>query len=361
MAASFTANPVPTRAYAVSVANAKRHHYVPEFLLRRFNEDPSNRKSLLWRLPTKGPGKPERANPRNEAVIGHYNTFVFEDGRKDGFAEETLSHIDGAAAEAIKQLTEGAELDDEQWLMMAFFVVLAKSRTPLGRSWLRFNDETLAKTMMETQLSQAEGFAGFWNRATGEELSDDEAEAMRQELLGDLSEGRLVIESPHSREVALMFIALEKTAPIVAERLTWTVLRAPAGSQFILGDTPLALYDPAPRVPDGGVGFLSSEHVETTLPLDPSCCLMLTPGDKPWHEAEAKPEVVESINLRSYAWAQQAIYGPSQAAVTGVRALVKRQREQLARYLPKAGALWFGEETEEGTRWERFTPTPKRG
>ena len=47
--------------------------------------------------------------------------------------------------------------------------------------------------------------------------------------------------------------------------------------------------------------------------------------------------------------------------LTDVRALVKRQRQQLARYLPKAGALWFAEETEEGTRWERFTPTPKRG
>ena len=311
-------------------------------------------------MPIKG-GKAERANPRNEAVIGHYNTFVFEDGRKDSFAEETLSRIDDAAANAIKELTAGNELDDEQRLMMAFFIVLAKSRTPLGRSWLSFNDQTLARTMMETQLSQAEGFAALWNRATGEELSDEAAEAMRQELLGDISEGRLVVESPHSREVALMFVALDKTAPIVAERLTWTVLRAPWASEFILGDTPLAIYDSAPRVADGGVGFLSSEYVETTLPLDPSCCLMLTPGDRPWSEAEAKPHVVESINLRSYAWAQQAIYGSSQQAVTDVRALVKRQRQQLARYLPKAGALWFAEETEEGTRWERFTPTPKRG
>lgn len=346
--------------YPVSVPAAKRHHYVPEFVLRRFSEEPSNRKSLLWRHPTKG-GKAERANPRNEAVIGHYNTFVFEDGRKDSFAEETLSHIDGAAAEAIKQLADGGELDDEQRLMMAFFIVLAKSRTPLGRSWLRFTDETLARTVLETQLSQAEGFAAMWNRATGEKLCNDDAEAMRVELIGDLAEGRLVIESPHSREVALMFMALEKIAPIVAERLTWTVLRAPRDSQFILGDTPLAIYDSAPRVADGGVGFLSSEHVETTLPLDPSCCLMLTPGDKLWGEAEAKPDVVESINLRSYAWAQQAIYGSSQQAVTDVRALVKRSRQQLARYLPKAGALWFGEETDEGTRWERFTPTPKRG
>jgi hypothetical protein len=215
--------------------------------------------------------------------------------------------------------------------------------------------------MIETQLSQAEGFAALWNRATGEELSDEAAEAMRQELLGDISEGRLVVESPHSREVALMFIALDKTAPIVAERLTWTVLRAARGSQFILGDTPLALYDPKPRVADGGVGFLSSEYVETTLPLDPSCCLLLTPGEKPRGDAEPKPEAVESINLRSYAWAQQGIYGSSQQAVTDARALVKRQRQQLARYLPKPGALWFAEETEEGTRWERFTPTPKRG
>lgn len=77
--------------------------------------------------------------------------------------------------------------------------------------------------------------------------------------------------------------------------------------------------------------------------------------------AGGKPEAVESINLRSYAWAQQATDGSSQQAVTDVRASVKRRRHQLARYLPKAGALSFSEETEEGTRWELFTPTPKRG
>lgn len=339
---------------------AKRHHYVPEFLLRRFSEDPSNKKSLLWRLPTKS-GKPERANPRNEAVIGHFNTFVFEDGRKDASAEEVLSQIDGAAAEAIKQLTETGELDDEQRLILAFFIVLAKSRTPLGRSWLRFTDELAAKTMMEARLSRPDGFAAFWNRATGEELSDDEAEKMRVELLGDLTEGNVVIESGHSREVAMMFMALDKTAPIAAERLTWTLLRAPTGSQFILGDTPLALYDPAPRIPEGGVGFLSSEQVQTTLPLDPGCCLLLTPGEKPWDQTVAKPEFVEDINLRSYAWAQQAIYGSSQQAVTEVRALVKKQRQKLALFIPKAGTFWIGEEDESGdTHWEPFTPTPKR-
>jgi hypothetical protein len=339
------------------VAAAKRHHYVPAFLLRRFTEDPTNKKSLLWRL-GKDSGKPERANPRNEAVIGHYNTFVFEDGRRDGFAEGTLSQIDGAAADAIKQLTEAGQLDDEQRVTLAFFVVLAKSRTPLGRSWLRFTDELLAKTMMETRLSHTEGFGAFWARATGDELSSDEAEAKRLELLADVTEGRLIIESPHSREVAMMFMALDKTAPIVAERLTWTVLRAPLGSQFILGDTPLAIYDPRPRVPQGGVGFLSSDYVQTTLPLDPATCLLLKPGEKLWDEDEAEPEVVEGINLRSYAWAQQAIYGSSQHAVTDVRSLVKRKRQQLARYRPKAGAFWLGEEQEKGMRWERFTPTP---
>jgi hypothetical protein len=51
-------------------------------------------------------------------------------------------------------------------------------------------------------------------------------------------------------------------------------------STFVIGDTPLAIYDPKPRIENGGVGFLSSDQVETTLPLDSKRCLLLIPGKR---------------------------------------------------------------------------------
>jgi hypothetical protein len=50
---------------------AKRHHYVPQVLLRRFSSDQLGDNPPLWWLDI-GSGKPRRTAVNNLAVISHY-------------------------------------------------------------------------------------------------------------------------------------------------------------------------------------------------------------------------------------------------------------------------------------------------
>lgn len=82
---------------------AKRQHYVPRLLLRRFAIDPGDKKSHLYKL-DKRTGRPERVNPINEAVIGHYYRIVMPDGTVLNEADEALDRIETMAAEVIPRL-----------------------------------------------------------------------------------------------------------------------------------------------------------------------------------------------------------------------------------------------------------------
>jgi hypothetical protein len=129
--------------------------------------------------------------------------------------------------------------------------------------------------------------------------------------------------------------------------------------------------DPTPVVPGAGHGLRSSPNAETTLPLDPELCLILTP-EPAYGNARAgtTPEYVDELNLRSYAWAQQHIFGPSQQLVTAVRQRAKREKARLARLAPRPPSGIYsvkwpeGDEMKQDVRQWQASPrvvTPRRG
>lgn len=304
---------------------AKRQHYVSKFLLRRFTDDlEDEKKGCLFRLDTKT-GKPERASVLNEAVIGHYYTFMRrrEDGtlERDVSVENDLADREAVAAEHVRRVfVPGARLDADERLKFAEFIHLSRQRTPLARAWLRYQSDVLEQQWREVYGTEPTGLP----------------------------------DSPEELEFQMMYMALPQVAPFLASAFTWTLLRAPAGTEVVIADTPTAIVDAHfPR--ELGLSYGSSLTTETTFPLDPRLCLLLKLGEEPWVEREASPSEVDDMNLRSYAWAQHSIYGASQAAVTTVRAVAKANRHKLARYAPRSGKLWFGEEVDGREVWEGFS------
>lgn len=309
----------------MAVERPKRHHYVPKFLLRRFTDDPANeKKGRLVRL-DKATGKPERASVLNETVIGHYYTVtrVGEDGEleHDLTVEEDLAEREAEAAEHVRTLVAGGRLTDDERRRFAEFIHLTKKRTPLERAWAAHMSEVMSDQWREVYKEEPTGLA----------------------------------ETPHEQELQMMYMALDQAGEALDSR-TWTLLRAPAGKQFVIGDTPIALLD-LELPPDMGLGYVSSPTTETTFPLDPSLCLHLQAGEEPWVEREATPAELDDLNLRSYAWAQHSIYGDNQAAVTSVRALVKANRQKLRAYAPRSGKLWIGEDIGGQQVWDGFSAT----
>jgi hypothetical protein len=321
----------------------KRQHYVPRFLLRRFSIEPADRRSLIFRLDKKT-GRNQRVNPTNEAVVGHYYRVVREDGTVDNTADEVLDHIETMAAEVIVKLANpGTRVTGDDVERLLLFTVTLKQRTPQGREALREADERAGELELELALSDREHFHRVMRKG-GE--TEEQVETRRLEMLDDLRAGRILGQSTPDREVALMFTAVEHTTKTIFEKLGCICLRAPddGKSAFILSDHPVAHYDPTPKMRDAGAGFMSSPNSVTFVPLDPAFGLLLAP-DHPqtWHEVEVTSGDVDEMNMLTYAWAREGIYGPTQESVTRVRRLAREHPEAMAEFAYRPPRIWVTE------------------
>lgn len=319
----------------------KRQHFVPLFMLRRFCELPERRS--IWRLDVSS-GTPRRANPVNEAVRNRYYRILHEDGTVDDTADELLDYFESEAAKVISRLEQpGFVPSDIDRSRLVLFILTLKQRTPEGRQHTHEADVRMAEMDAEVRLSDPD----LARRIADRDARDPaEVEADRLRLLEDLRAGRLVFESTPSREVGLMFTALDRNHDALMAELDWTLLRAPAGKRFILSDNPVCHYDPTPKMPGAGAGFLSSPGSQTLIPLDPGMALMLTPrhADLPaWREVVVSERDLKHLNLIIYAQAHGTVYGQTQADVAGVRADAKSERRLVGQFRRRPPRIWVSE------------------
>ncbi len=117
-----------------AMAEAKRHHYVPRVLLRRFSSGPEADNPPLLRLDKKS-GRPSRTSVGKEAVIGHYYRIDKPTPKlPSASAEQDLARLEAEAAEAIRKLSAGVCLSIAERVHMAFFLFMLQQRTPPGPS-----------------------------------------------------------------------------------------------------------------------------------------------------------------------------------------------------------------------------------
>jgi hypothetical protein len=319
----------------------KRHHHLSAFLLRRFAEKSGKREGLVWRLDKKS-GQPCRVDPKREAALSHYYSIELPDGTKDTGPEDLLASVENETGKILHRIARGETPTDEERTWLALFVVLQHRRTPVGRQWLKFTDEKVAGLTTEVSLGNADSFHERM-RAADPAMTPEDIEKMRLEMLDDLDAGRIAIESTPSREVAMMFLAADKVAEELVGNFTWVVARVPGGAQLVLPGMGITLYDPTPPHSGSGLGFHSSPNAETVLPVDPSFALALSPGPPEWRDVSVDEAAVEDINLRAYAWSDDAFYGSSQKTVADVRALARRERARVGAYAPRGGTIWVTE------------------
>jgi hypothetical protein len=249
---------------------AKRHHYVPVFLLDRFSEHPGGEGSLLWAIDKTKGGAPERASPENVAVISRFYEGLDEQGRPDNAAEEALSKIESYAAGLIRRLVEGEALGADERESLAAFAALAHFRAPLARQWIKEMASSYAKAQFRARALFEPAFDEIMEKVYPDMDMEERAE-LRAWTLEAFDDDRIDVEFPQTFTIAMVFRLSIELGSIFHDRMQWTYLRAWEPPQFIISDTPVAMYDPtgAPSAP------LSSFKAETTLPLDPTLCLVL--------------------------------------------------------------------------------------
>jgi hypothetical protein len=133
------------------------------------------------------------------------------------------------------------------------------------------------------------------------------------------------IGAPIDRMLGSVFQIAVEIAPEVFA-CAWAIRHA-EGSPFIVGDTPVAMYDPTlNRHAARGNGWTSSQLAQTTLPLGRSTCLMIRPAGPYLSHGTARPGLVDEINLRTYVWADQYVYGPEHAPLEALHTGHSRNR-----------------------------------
>ena len=310
---------------------AKRHHYVPVFLLQRF----TNANGQLSRL-DKTTGKPGRCNPEDAACVKGYYRYRDHEGDSQNDLEPVLAEIEGEAAAALKRLEEvDIQKGTEDRAIIAMFLALQRARTPYGQGVSLELHRTVMGSMLEVDLTNrpVEQLAHTLGE-DGVPLTPDEAEHRRADLLARFASGNLRLEPQREAALQGMFYSMEGTAPVIAD-LGWTLLEAPPNAGFVISDTPITMWNPEPRFPFSGDGWCSGPKAETTLPLSPKLCLKVTSVGPDFETRHATRGEVNAINARTFGWAERWIYAPSQQALQDLRTFTKRRPDLVS--LPRPG------------------------
>jgi hypothetical protein len=327
------------------VGGSKLHHYVPQMSLRRFSSEPERENPPLWALAF-GTGKITTTSVRNEAAVNHYNRIDVADTDSD-IVERALSEVESKASFVFNKVSSGQRIGPEDQLTLALFLQLQHQRTPRGRENLRFVQSQAATLYMQVELSNDERVKEFLE-SEGKEVTPEAIEAYRTEMLELFESGDLMVMPGWNNEVFSQLALTDKIPVMICERMTWNVLRAPQGREFIVSDHPVHIYDPE-AFPDRNGAWLSSPQVSATFPIDRKTCLLLQPGPEGWRDFDTEAAWVRDINLKSYASSKKKCYGSSQRVLEEVWKTAKRNPKLVAAFRPKPPRIVLLEKTSESS------------
>jgi hypothetical protein len=310
------------------MAAAKRHHYIPKFLLRQFSAEPTVGNPRIWRL-DKDTGRVSQNSITNEAVIGHFHRLEEVKGVD---VEQELANIESLCKPAIEKAIAREPFANEDLELILLFSVLQQRRTPRSRQWSAELLEHMHRAVTEVEVATGSGVRDWLKAELGRDPTEDEVSAKRDELLLDLREGRIYAEAMGDHEILTMFEVAEPIARQLRASLSVACLHA-VRSEFVLSDHPVCAFDPtAPS--DRGVSWLSSMASEVTFPISRDACLYFRPGRPGFGHVDVSRDAVSDINLRSYATAEWSVYGSMQRRLDDMRTAARRQRAKVSWYSP---------------------------
>jgi hypothetical protein len=337
------------------LSSAKRHHYVPELLLRRFSTNSMEEHPLIYRLDVRT-GAISKLSTINCAVIQHYNRLSEASGLPGGFAEAMLAYAESKAVPLIEKLLRGGVFSLQERVDFSIFLMAQQMRTPRGREWQRFGQEQAAKFWLLKQIYEDRDFTRERLREKlGREPTEDEINESIFQMAEPLERGELTVRVSSDQEILGMFVPAPDLVPLIGE-MNWTLLEAPGRQSFILSDDPLVRLDPLN--PDGPAGWRSSSTVEATMALDPQYCLRLRQPPPAQSTRVVTVDEVLDVNLRTYAGAREFIFGPTEQLLESVYAAVKDNAIRVDLYRPKPPTMYVLERIEGEEKPSRITRIP---
>lgn len=293
------------------MSKPKRHHFVPQMLLRSFA--PVGEAKKIWQLRIDDESDPVRTAISNAAVVKNYYTHFRDRLHKedDLFWETLLAEWEGKAAEALRQLEADPDHIRGPAQALVFFQLM---RTPLGQA------QIAAQAEAERQRVFGDADGRVWTKWVLERTrripTPGEWLALR-----DASDAARAGE-PHPLLDADATVILDEMMTVLTksgfgERLAagdWNVLWADP-DQFVIGDEPVTYSGQSePARPIWAQGQLPEQ---LTMAISPTRAIEVRRS--PRRGGYMDDREVEDINLRTVEWATRFIYGPDPQHLLNVR------------------------------------------
>lgn len=327
-----------TGGWTLPDSRARRHHYNPRLIVRRFVGRANDGSQQLYRLDVRT-GTPKRTSVDNAGSELRYYRFTDDEGRPHNRVEAFFSVVETHAAEALTRLLAVPHaLSEPDRATLSFFLALLDGRTPGGSARTAAFSDTSMRLLLATECADPQAFAARYRDTLGAD-SDEEIEATRQRMVEGLRNGDIAFPDPKANALELSLRSAGSSCRDIF-MMRWTLLRACAG-EFVTSDRALAMHDPSPKYPWSAQAWRSSPGAETTVPLSSDTCLLITPGPPVTDEREIAREDVERINLRTYGWAQRYLYGSSQQTVSELRRIAKARPRDIVRAIAPKQVLLF--------------------
>jgi hypothetical protein len=204
-----------------------RHHYVPQFLLKRFRG-----RSKLYEF-DKQTGEAKETTTKEAAWDKDLYKVVSKSGDHDGVIEGFFSLAEGFASEALDGLVrDGESLIEHDRSDLAFLAAIQEQRAPGFLDELKIMLRHAALTESVVYLTNIKG------------KRRKEAVETRDAILA----GRIMLEPP-DQEALVQATQLLVATWLTISILPWTVLKAKPPYRFVCSDRPLTMYDLTPPYP----------------------------------------------------------------------------------------------------------------
>lgn len=292
------------------MSDPKRHHYVPQFHLRRFGFGDGN--GQIHRF-DKTDGSIARASVKGSAYEDDYYTLPAPDGSRDTGIEAMFSRVESNAAPATARLLAlGAgqrhAISDDDRIAVALYLALLHGRVPGAREPVEDLADFMGKLWLDMQLSNPEAHrAGAVKR--GAEDNPEQIEADPVEMLESLRAGTWKVKPPEGWSMLQpLDIAIKELGPRLTA-MNWYLVPRHAAPFFVIGDHPVVPCRTEDHSPHQGVG-IGTSGVEVIVPLSSEVLMILKDED---HDglvtvlpavpaARADAQAAGIVDINEYEW-----------------------------------------------------------
>jgi hypothetical protein len=315
----------------VPQGQAKRQHFTPQLVLRRFL---APRATHLCQLDVTT-GRPQQVSVSSAASRRRFYTLRdTETDERDETIEGLFSLVEDIAAHALETVI-GAPMGTsaDERVTLAYFAAAQLMRTPSALARMQAIGRVLHVSEMARLISDDATFAEVYTAVRDDQSDEDPAwlkSWMREALLDD----RIRITNERELSLSTMVDLLDDYA-VRLFCMPWSLLSGSAGA-FITSDSGVGVID-QDRDTFQQVNVLGSRHARLLLPISREHCLQIGPVGRPTIGVRAnalRPGDTMLVNLAVYGWSERHIFADGQKTASDVRRASKRSPHAVARPRP---------------------------